>query len=100
VSLLIIRPTSLLDEPPSWADEASCAGMDPEAFFGPERAGRGARAGDPGRAGYAPEPEWVAEAKAICRRCPIQTECLSRARSRGERYGVWGGVWLGREAAS
>jgi hypothetical protein len=29
---------------------------------------------------------------AICNTCPRQFECLQKARRRGERNGVWGGV--------
>jgi WhiB family redox-sensing transcriptional regulator len=34
----------------------------------------------------------IAEAKAVCRRCPVSTECLSRAVESGEDSGVWGGM--------
>lgn len=33
-------------------------------------------------------------AKTICRRCPIRVQCLTDARARGERAGIWGGVDL------
>jgi WhiB family redox-sensing transcriptional regulator len=50
-----------------------CAQTDPEAFF--------------------PEPGASVEpAKAVCRRCPVQTECLAYALTHDERFGVWGGT--------
>jgi Transcription factor WhiB len=57
----------------------ACAGADPDLFF--------------------PFPgEDTAPAKAICGRCPVRAVCLARARARGERDGIWGGVDLGAEA--
>ena len=58
---------------PDWADRATCAGRDTEVFF-PD--------GD--------QPDRVA--KAYCRRCPVQADCLAHAIENDERYGVWGGV--------
>lgn len=37
--------------------------------------------------GESPEP-----AKAICRRCPVRTECLDQALRNGKQHGVWGGL--------
>lgn len=31
-------------------------------------------------------------AKAVCKRCPVQPECLAYALERGEQWGVWGGT--------
>lgn len=31
-------------------------------------------------------------AKAVCRRCPLQRECLTAAVERGEMWGIWGGL--------
>lgn len=33
----------------------------------------------------------VAEAKSICRRCPVQEQCLEFADSLGDYNGIWGG---------
>ncbi|HEX6523076.1 MAG TPA: WhiB family transcriptional regulator [Streptosporangiaceae bacterium] len=33
-----------------------------------------------------------AEAKQICRRCPVRAECLAFATSNDERFGIWGGL--------
>lgn len=57
----------------SWRDDAVCAGLDPDLFF-PER---GASSG---------------EAKAVCRGCPVRSECLEHAMSVPEKFGIWGGL--------
>lgn len=56
-----------------WMANAACAGVDPDLFF-PER-------GDSTR-----------EAKALCRRCDAQSDCLDYALTQGERFGIWGGT--------
>ena len=33
-----------------------------------------------------------AEAKTICRTCPVQHECLTYALEKPEPYGIWGGL--------
>ena len=60
-----------------WVADAACAGADPALFFG-----------DPGTDS--------SEAKAICARCPVRTECLDFAIATHERFGIWGG--LGQKA--
>jgi len=35
--------------------------------------------------------EGVAEAKAICNKCTVKTECLKYALEYGENEGIWGG---------
>lgn len=57
-----------------WMDRAACVGADPELFF-------------PARG----KTDDVAVAKAICRSCPVSTDCLEHALVNGERHGVWGG---------
>lgn len=56
-----------------WMDQAACSGADPDLFF-PER-------GDP-----------TAEAKAVCRACPVRQQCLDHALANREKFGVWGGM--------
>jgi WhiB family redox-sensing transcriptional regulator len=56
-----------------WDDEALCRQVDPELFF-PDQ-----------------DKQTAPAASAICRRCPIMTECLARALDGDERFGVWGG---------
>lgn len=59
--------------PGEWADLSLCARHpNPDLWF-PERGAS------------------VQEAKAICRVCPVQAECLDHALRYGERHGIWGG---------
>lgn len=53
--------------------EPLCAQTDPELFF-PEKGGS------------------TIHAKALCRKCPVQTECLIFALVNQEQYGVFGGL--------
>lgn len=61
----------LVDEP-DWKADAACRDVDPELFF-PQRG------------------ESTAEAKAVCRRCDVQAECLAYALTNNEHFGIWGG---------
>lgn len=65
----------LLAQPrPDWFTRAACIGVDPDLFF-PDRGGP------------------VAEAKAVCRSCPVCRDCLEFALAEpAERFGVWGGT--------
>jgi WhiB family transcriptional regulator, redox-sensing transcriptional regulator len=40
---------------------------------------------------FAETPEAVEFAKALCRTCPVQRDCLIGAIDRREPWGVWGG---------
>ncbi|MET8411112.1 WhiB family transcriptional regulator [Streptomyces sp. NPDC005195] len=57
---------------------AVCVDEDPELFFPIGNAG--------------PALYQIEEAKAVCRRCPLQESCLQGALERGESAGVWGGL--------
>jgi WhiB family redox-sensing transcriptional regulator len=57
-----------------WDDEAGCQGIDPDVFF-PER-----------------PSDLALEAKAICRGCPVRTQCLEFALATRLDHGVWGGL--------
>lgn len=57
---------------------AACRNVDPELFFAVGTSG--------------PALLQIAEAKAICRRCPVVTECLTWALETGQDSGVWGGM--------
>ena len=59
---------------------AACRDFDPELFF---------PVGAPGAPLYDVQ---VAEAKAVCRRCPVAPECLFWALDTGQEFGVWGGA--------
>ena len=58
---------------PEWMTDGLCRQSDGEAWF-PEN---GAHAD---------------AAVAICRRCPVRTQCLDYALAHDERFGVWGGL--------
>ncbi len=57
----------------AWQDLANCRGADPDLFF-PER-GASTRT-----------------AKAICRQCSVQADCLEFAIVSSEKFGIWGGL--------
>lgn len=63
----------LLGIVPEWQERALCSQTDPEAFF-PEKGGS------------------TREAKRICSRCEVKSECLEYALAHDERYGIWGGL--------
>lgn len=64
-----------------WRTDAECRGIDPELFFSSDEiVNRQERL------------EREAEAKAVCLRCVVRTDCLSYALDAGERYGIWGGL--------
>jgi WhiB family redox-sensing transcriptional regulator len=67
-----------LDNRAVWWTRAACASADPELFFPISYSG--------------PALRQVAQAKAICARCPIQRECLRYALDAGSIQGVWGGM--------
>jgi WhiB family redox-sensing transcriptional regulator len=61
-----------------WRKRAACKDEDPELFF---------PVGVDG-----PALLQIAEAKAVCRRCPVVNECLTWALTMGEDDGVWGAM--------
>ena len=61
------------EEEKSWQTKSNCMGVDPDLFF-PER-GASTR-----------------EAKEVCRGCVVREECLEYALSKGEKFGIWGGM--------
>lgn len=62
-----------------WLDRAACKGHpNPEVFF-PDK-GECAKA---------------REARAVCRTCPVQRECLAYAIEHNETNGIWGGISMG-----
>ncbi len=62
----------------TWASRAACLGTDPELFF---------PIGETG-----PALRQIAEAKQVCRGCPVQRACLQWALDTGQDAGVWGGL--------
>lgn len=69
-----------------WRERAICREEDPELFFplGEEHT--------TGRGPTEPVALQLAEAKAVCRRCPVVAECLAWALDAGQDFGVWGAM--------
>ena len=77
----------------SWRDEARCVGTNPETFF-------------PGYSGDTPGAwtnqqkfaaiEAAVKAKAICRTCPVELDCLDyvlqTVTTSSVDHGIWGGT--------
>jgi WhiB family redox-sensing transcriptional regulator len=61
-----------------WRHKAACRKEDPELFFPVGTSG--------------PALEQIAEAKLVCRRCPVVSPCLEWALTSGQDAGVWGGM--------
>jgi WhiB family transcriptional regulator, redox-sensing transcriptional regulator len=61
-----------------WHEEAACQDGDPELFFPIGNTG--------------PALMQIAEAKAVCGRCPVVADCLAWAVKVGQVEGVWGGT--------
>ena len=76
--------------PDNWQDRGACRGEDPELFFPLGTTG--------------PALAQIAQAKAVCERCPVIDWCLQWALETRQDFGVWGGlsederfVMLGRQ---
>ena len=61
-----------------WRSQSACLSADPELFFPLSSMG--------------PSLGQLAEAKKVCGRCPVRTECLEFALSTHQVHGVWGGT--------
>lgn len=61
-----------------WRHRAICRREDPELFWPVGTSG--------------PALQQIAEAKSVCRRCPVQAACLEWALESGQDGGVWGGM--------
>ena len=61
-----------------WRNDAACRDEDPELFFPVGTSG--------------PALSQITQAKAVCRRCPAMSECLTWALESGQDAGVWGGM--------
>jgi WhiB family redox-sensing transcriptional regulator len=64
-----------------WQIKAACRGPQAAVFFPPSYFERKDE-----------KLEREARAKAICRECPVQRECLDHAVHFGEAHGIWGGL--------
>ena len=70
--------------PTHWQDRAACREIGAEAFFPP----------DAGKA----VPDY-AQARRVCRRCPVKAECLDFALRLDIREGLFGGLTPRQRAA-
>ncbi|MGW1724062.1 WhiB family transcriptional regulator [Streptomyces sp. NPDC002306] len=61
-----------------WRAHAACSTEDPDLFFPIGTSG--------------PSLLQTEQAKAVCRRCPVQERCLEFALDTGQALGVWGGT--------
>jgi len=61
-----------------WRHDAACRDEDPELFFPVGTSG--------------PALTQIAEAKAVCHRCTVASDCLAWALASGQDAGVWGGM--------
>jgi WhiB family redox-sensing transcriptional regulator len=71
-------PTSARSASASWESQAACLTSDPDLFFPIGPAG--------------PALQQIAQAKAICARCPVRCDCLQFALATHQVHGVWGGT--------
>jgi WhiB family redox-sensing transcriptional regulator len=62
----------------AWRYLAVCADYDPDLFFP--------------IGSSAPAVRQRSRAKAVCRQCPVQRDCLEWAQATEQPYGVWGGL--------
>ena len=63
-----------------WQDDAACSREDTALFFPPDAERKG------------PRFRREARAKAVCRRCPVISECLAHALRVEEPSGIWGAL--------
>lgn len=76
--------------PRDWTRRAACRGHPrPDIFYPPP-----ARAEADIKRSKAEQRRRiiVAEAKSVCRRCPVRVECLEYADAVGDFNGIWGGL--------
>lgn len=72
---------------PDWMAGAACANAGPDLWFAPEHP-RGPLTSEQIRNDRAR----VVAAKAVCRACPAQSDCLTHALRHDIRWGIWGGL--------
>ena len=66
------------DEIDDWRDGAACRDTDPDLFFPVGTTG--------------PAIEQIETAKAVCRACDVQKDCLDYALTTNQDSGIWGGT--------
>lgn len=78
MALTSSRILSLSAERDGWRDDAACRDTDPSLFFPVGTTG--------------PAIDQIEAAKAVCRECLVQDECLEFALTTHQDSGVWGGT--------
>jgi WhiB family redox-sensing transcriptional regulator len=76
---VVINPAPTVDT--TWREEAACLSYPSVLFFGVDDS-----------ESVADRKVRELEAKRICSRCVVRTECLQYALSMREPYGIWGGL--------
>src|SRR5258708_12783090 len=71
-------PTAARAAPAGWASRGAGRDSDPDLFFPIAPTGPGL--------------QQIAQAKAVCARCPVRRECLQYALATHQVHGVWGGT--------
>jgi WhiB family redox-sensing transcriptional regulator len=78
VALSLTHEPYASTERDDWRDLSACRDTSPDLFFPVGTTG--------------PAIEQIAQAKAVCRECEVQTECLEFAMVSNQDSGVWGGT--------
>jgi WhiB family transcriptional regulator, redox-sensing transcriptional regulator len=78
VALTQSRSMPLSIERDDWRDNAACRDTDPDLFFPVGTTG--------------PAIEQIANAKAVCQACDVQSACLEYALITNQDSGIWGGT--------
>jgi WhiB family redox-sensing transcriptional regulator len=78
VALTQSRSLSLSIELDEWREHSACRDTDPDLFFPVGTTG--------------PAIEQIETAKAVCRACDVQKDCLEYALSTNQDSGIWGGT--------
>jgi WhiB family redox-sensing transcriptional regulator len=78
VALTQSRSLSLSIERDDWREHSACRDTDPDLFFPVGTTG--------------PAIEQIENAKAVCRQCDVQRECLDYALATNQDSGIWGGT--------
>jgi WhiB family redox-sensing transcriptional regulator len=78
VALTQSRSLSLYIERDDWRDLSACRDTDPDLFFPVGTTG--------------PAIEQIENAKAVCRQCDVQKNCLDYALATNQDSGIWGGT--------
>ena len=72
------RSLSLTIEHDDWREYSACRDTDPDLFFPVGTTG--------------PAIEQIENAKAVCRTCDVQQNCLEYALTTNQDSGIWGGT--------